>query len=108
MVNEENEDSAQICVFIIEGTTMMYIGELYYDVEDKERNRLIFKRVLVQVINYKEKTSSWLSVPSVGRNSTIEIDRRVVRGILVKDVDPTAVAAYKKEWLQRYSPLHLA
>lgn len=101
-------DDNEICVFIVEGSPLMYFGELYYDIEDKEQNRLVFKRALLKVLDTKTNTSKWVKVPTAGRDSLVQLDTRTLRGILVKNIDRDEIAEYKEASLKLYSKLHLA
>jgi hypothetical protein len=103
----ETNDAA-IGVFIVEGSPVMYFGELYYDVEDKEQSRLIFKRALIKILDAKTNTSKWIKVPTAGKESSVYVDTRMVRGILVKDIDAEEAQEYKEASLKLYSKLHLA
>jgi hypothetical protein len=104
----ENNEPVDICTFILEGSPLMYYGELYYDAEDTEKNKLVFRRTLVKVENLEDKTAKWIRVPTAGRDSLVQIDTRVMRGVLVKNIDQKEAAAYKEASLKLYSGLHLA
>jgi len=92
----------------------MYYGELYYDEDDAEKNKLVFKKALVKVENLDDKTTpsgrsaKWIRVPTAGRDSLVQLDTRVLRGILVKNIDQKEALAYKEASLKLYSGLHLA
>jgi len=101
-------DDTEICVFIVEGSPLMYFGELYYDIEDQEQNRLVFKRALLKMLDTKTNTSKWIKVPTAGRDSLVQLDTRTLRGILVKNIDRDEIAEYKEASLKLYSKLHLA
>jgi len=105
-----NETEAEVCIgtFILEGSPLMYYGELYYDEDDKDKTRLVFKRCLVKVENLEEKSAKWIRVPTSGRDSLVQIDTRTMRGVLVKNIDPKEALAYKEASLKLYSGLHLA
>jgi hypothetical protein len=106
MINEIEE--AEIGVFIVEGSPLMYFGEIYYEVEDTERNKLIFKRALLKVLDTKTNTSKWIKVPTAGKDSLVQLDTRMLRGVLVKNIDQDEIAEYKEASLKLYSKLHLA
>jgi len=108
VINEVVENDAEICVFIVEGSPLMYFGELYYDVDDTEKNRLIFKRALLKVLDTKTNTSKWIKVPTSGKDSMVQLDTRTLRGVLVKNIDQDEIAEYKDASLKLYSKLHLA
>jgi len=108
VINEVVENDAEICVFIVEGSPLMYFGELYYDVDDAEKNRLIFKRALLKVLDTKTNTSKWIKVPTSGKDSMVQLDTRTLRGVLVKNIDQDEIAEYKDASLKLYSKLHLA
>lgn len=101
-------DDAEICVFIVEGSPLMYFGELYYDLEDKEKNRLVFKRALLKVLDPKTNSSKWIKVPTSGSDSLVQLDTRTIRGVLVKNIDRDEIEEYKSASLKLYSKLHLA
>ncbi len=101
-------EAADICVYIIEGSPLMYFGELYYDMDDTEKNKLIFKMALVKILDAKANESKWVKVPTAGKESTVVIDSRSIRGILVKNIDADEIAEYKSAALKLYSKLHLA
>ena len=105
-VTETNE--VDICVFIIDGSPLMYFGELYYDADDVEKNKLVFKKALLKVLDTKTNTSKWIKVPTSGRDSLVVLDTRTMRGVLVKDIDCDEIAEYKDASLKLYSKLHLA
>ena len=112
--NKVESTEPLLCAFIVEGSTLMYYGELYYDEEDKEKNKLVFKKTLVKVENLDDKTvpsgrsAKWIRVPTAGRDSLVQLDTRVLRGILVKNIDQKEALAYKEASLKLYSGLHLA
>jgi len=105
---EVKESEVDICVFIIEGSPLMYFGELYYDADESEKNKLIFKRALLKVLDTKTNTSKWIKVPTSGKDSLVVLDTRTMRGVLVKNIDPDEIAEYKDASLKLYSKLHLA
>ena len=105
---DTTENETEICVFIVEGSPLMYFGELYYDVDDKEKNRLVFKRALLKMLDTKSNTSKWIKPPTAGRDSLVQLDTRTLRGILVKNIDRDEIAEYKEASLKLYSKLHLA
>jgi len=107
-LNETVVDDTEVCVFIVEGSPLMYFGELYFDVDDKEKNRLIFKRALLKVLDTKTNTSKWIKVPTAGKESLVQLDTRMLRGVLVKNIDQDEIAEYKEASLKLYSKLHLA
>ena len=106
--NTTTQEETEICVFIIEGSPLMYFGELYYDVDDKEKTRLIFKKALLKVLDLQKKESIWRKVPTSGKDSLVQIDTRVIRGILVKNIDQFEIEEYNKAYLKLYSKIHLA
>lgn len=101
-----NPNEAEICAFIVEHSPLIYYGELYYDVEDKEQNRLIFKRCLLKVTDTQKETANWVKVPTAGQDSTVHIDTRLIRGVLVKNIDQTEAARYKEVSIKMYSKLY--
>jgi len=107
-VNDLEPESTDICVFIVEGSPLMYFGELYYDAEDTERNRLVFKKALLKVLDAKTNASKWIRVPTSGKDSLVQIDTRTIRGVLVKNIDQEEAEEYKSASLKLYSKLHLA
>lgn len=110
MTDEIIKDNSEvdICVFIIEASPLMYFGELYYDADDVEKNKLVFKKALIKVLDTKSNTSKWIKVPTSGRDSLVVLDTRTMRGVLVKNIDQDEIAEYKSASLQLYSKLHLA
>lgn len=108
MTEMEETVEPLISAFLLEGTPIIYYGELYYDSEDPEHNRLVFKKALVNVQNIEEKSSKWIRVPTAGRDSLVQIDTRTMRGILVKNIDQKEASAYKEASLKLYSSIHLA
>lgn len=107
-ITTDVEEQADICAYKIDGAPHMYFGELYYDEEDKERNKLVFKKALILELDVKTKTSKWMRVPTAGKESLVVIDTRFLRGILVKNIDQNDAASYKEASLKLYSSLHLA
>jgi hypothetical protein len=105
MILEQNE--ADICVFIIEASPLMYFGELYYDADDTEKNKLVFKKALLKVLDAKANTSKWIKVPTSGKDSLVVLDTRIMRGVLVKNIDPDEITEYKDASLKLYSKLTL-
>jgi len=103
----EVEEQADICAYKIDGAPHMYFGELYYDEEDKDRNKLVFKRALILELDMKAKTSKWMRVPTAGKDSLVVIDTRFQRGVLVKNIDQNDAESYKEASLKLYSSLHL-
>jgi hypothetical protein len=101
------ENEVDICVFIIEGSPLMYFGELYYDVDDAEKNKLVFKRALLKVLDTKTNTSKWIKIPTSGKDSQVVLDTRMMRGVLVKNIDVDEVKEYKEASLKLYSKLTL-
>lgn len=102
------EEEAEICTFILEGAPLMYYGELFYNAEDHEKNKLVFKKALIKVEDMEKGTAKWLRPPTAGKESLVVIDTRTVRGILIKNIDPKEVKGYKDALLKLYSGLHLA
>ena len=98
-----------VCAFIVDGMTS-YFGELYFDPEDKEKNKLIFKRALIRIFeaNKESPSAKWIKVPTAGKESLVQIDTRTTRGILVKDIDEDILSEYKEASRRLYSKLHLA
>ena len=111
-MSTENEklqsEDVEICVFIVEGSPLMYFGELYYDVDDKEKTRLIFKKAALKVLDPQKQESKWIRVPTSGKDSLVQIDTRIIRGILVKNIDQSEIEEYNRAYLQLYSKIHLA
>lgn len=107
-INTTGKETTEICVYIIEGSPLMYFGELYYDVDDKEHNRLIFKHALLKVLDPQNKESKWIRVPTSGKDSLVQIDTRIIRGILVKNIDQHEIEEYNKATLKLYSKIQLA
>lgn len=107
----ETANEPAIGVFIVEGHPLgpvMYFGEIYYDVEDTERNKVLFKKAIVKVLDTKTNTSKWLKVPTAGKDSLVQLDTRMLRGVLIKDIDQDEIAEYKEASSKLYSKLHLA
>ena len=102
-----DQGDADICVFIIEASPLMYFGELYYDADDVEKNKLVFKKALLKVLDAKANTSKWIKVPTSGKDSHVILDTRVMRGVLVKNIDPDEIKEYKEASLKLYSKLTL-
>jgi len=108
VITSNEAESADICAFIVEGSPLIYYGELYYDADDTEKNKMVFKRALVlKVDNMEDKSVKWIRVPTAGRDSLVQIDTRLMRGILVKNIDLKEAEAYKEASLKLYSSIHL-
>ena len=103
-----SEEASEICVFIVEGSPLMYFGELFYDADDAEKNRLVFKKCLLKILDPKANTSKWIKVPTSGKDSLVVLDTRTLRGVLVKNIDQEEISEYKEASLKLYSKLHLA
>jgi hypothetical protein len=101
-----NEES-MVCAYII-GGNLTYVGELYYSEEDKEQNKVIFRKVLVRVADQQTKTTKWIILPTVGKESSIVIDTRTMPGVLVKNIDSDEAQDYRDALLKLHSKLHLA
>lgn len=111
IVTTNDEEGTEVCAYIIENSPLMYFGELYYDVDDKEKNRLIFKRALLKVLDIGDKSktqeANWIKVPTAGKDSLVQIDTRIIRGILVKNIDQREIEEYNRASLKLYSKLHV-
>lgn len=101
------DNEVAICVFIIEGSPLMYFGELSHDADDAEKNKLVFKRALLKVLDTKTNTSKWIKVPTSGKDSQVVLDTRMMRGVLVKNIDVDEAKEYKEASLKLYSKLTL-
>lgn len=113
-VTEAND--VMIATYVLaDGIPFVYWGELYFDLEDKEQRKIIFKRPLLQIQQPKDllldpkdrPPARFIEVPSSGKNSTIVIDSYTIKGILVKDPDPDLILEYKDAYVRKFSKLHL-
>lgn len=109
---DEALDETVICSYNLEGAPLSYVGELYYEERDAECQVLILKNTLVRVIKTRQGADTsevgYVRVPMAGRDSTVHIDTRTVKGVLVKNVDPTDLSEYRSAHTRLHSKLHLA
>jgi len=102
------EESGDVCAFILEGAPLIYFGELFYAVEDKAQEKPILKKALLKVIDPKTKSQNWVKVPTAGKDSTVHIDPKIMRCVMVKNIDVDDLNEYREASLRLYSKLHLA
>ena len=105
---DEPADEPMVAAYIIEGAPIIYFGELYFSDLDVEQRTLIFRRALMKVINTKEQKHAFIRIPAAGKGSSVHIDKQVIRGILVTDIDPEDLLEYKDAYVRAFSKLHLA
>lgn len=113
----EEEESISICAYNLENMGLSYVGELYYDESDTERRVLILKNAIVRIMKAKQSAdksappvmeTGYTRVPLSGRDSTVHIDTRAIKGVLVKDIDQDEAAEYRSANTRLHSKLHLA
>ena len=96
-----------VVAYIIEDGPFIYVGEMVE--QDKiPLFTLALTRVLLRVLNPKDRTISWAQVPCVGKDSLVLIDMKVVRGVLVKNIDSDDLNEYRVEASRIYSKPTLA
>lgn len=102
------ESTADVCAFVMEGAPLIYFGELFYDVADTAQEKPILKHALLKVIDPKNKKTNWVKVPCAGKESTVHLDPKVMRCVMVKNIDVDELNEYREASLRLYSKLHLA
>lgn len=110
------EEEAVICAYNLESAPIAYVGELYYDERDTEGFVMIFKNAIIRVAKARQTgegmqptiDTGYIRVPLSGRESTVHIDTRIIKGVLVKNIDQEEIFEYRNAHTRLHSKLHLA
>lgn len=119
ITNVETEEKWIVAAYALDTSPVIYIGELDASMDVIQDDRLVFKKLLVQIQRMPQLAAGqkpspgmrpeilWSPAVGAGRESIVVLDRTSQPGCLILAPDQHLVDEYKREMAKIYSGIHL-